>query len=151
MENTTRIVYVTCLLLKIFPSDPNIIFGPIFGGQVSLLGSTCFFYLRKLRLITLAAGIVAVGMAIENIKDFVAFKREISLTISDGNKQVLFKKMRSLVISSRFPAMIAGAAALAVGANCYELLCTAGFPMVYTKILTLRPMKLSRYYLFIDV
>lgn len=35
------------------------------------------------------------------------------------------------------PAMIAATAFLAIAANFYELLCTAGFPMVYTRLLTL--------------
>jgi len=35
-ENTTRIIPMTCHLLKISLPYPNITFGPVFGGQVRL-------------------------------------------------------------------------------------------------------------------
>jgi len=38
---------------------------------------------------------------------------------------------------------------LAIVANSYELLCTAGFPMVYTRILTLRALPVESYYLYL--
>ena len=36
-----------------------------------------------------------------------------------------------------------------MAANSYELLCTAGFPMVYTRFLTLRALTRSEYYLYL--
>jgi uncharacterized membrane protein HdeD (DUF308 family) len=36
-----------------------------------------------------------------------------------------------------------------VAANFYELLCTAGFPMVYTRILTLHSLSQGVYYLYL--
>ena len=38
---------------------------------------------------------------------------------------------------------------LALAANMYELLCTAGFPMVYTRTLTLHGLESSTYYLYL--
>ena len=38
---------------------------------------------------------------------------------------------------------------LAVAANSYELLCTAGLPMVYTRILTLSDLSTNQYYLYL--
>lgn len=38
---------------------------------------------------------------------------------------------------------------LAIAANTYELLCTAGLPMVYTRIRTLEALPLSSYYLYL--
>jgi uncharacterized membrane protein HdeD (DUF308 family) len=45
--------------------------------------------------------------------------------------------------------MIAGTVVLAVSANAYELLCTAGFPMVYTRVLTLQGLAAYRYYQYL--
>lgn len=45
--------------------------------------------------------------------------------------------MRTVMQSASPAAMLAATALLAVAANFYELLCTAGFPMVYTRLLTL--------------
>jgi hypothetical protein len=38
---------------------------------------------------------------------------------------------------------------LAIVANSYELLCTAGFPMVFTRILTLNNLPTASYYLYL--
>jgi hypothetical protein len=38
---------------------------------------------------------------------------------------------------------------LAIAANFYELLCTAGFPMVYTRLLTLSELPPAGYYLYL--
>jgi hypothetical protein len=108
-----------------------------------------FYLTRTLRIVTIAAGAVAVCMAVLNIKDFLFFKRGVSLTIPDGKRDVLIARMRKLATSGRTPAMVAGAALLAIGANFYELLCTAGFPMVYTRVLTLRKMGMAEYYVYL--
>ena len=42
-----------------------------------------------------------------------------------------------------------GTIVLAMAANTYELLCTAGFPMVYTRVLTLADLPVPTYYLFL--
>jgi hypothetical protein len=54
--------------------------------------------------------------------------------------------MRTLTAASSFPAMMVGALTLAFAANSYELLCTAGFPLVFTRILTLNDLPTSTYY-----
>jgi len=108
-----------------------------------------FFLTRNLRFITLVAGIVAIGLALVNIKDFWYFKKGISLAITERKKQVLFERIRALALSRRLPVMVASTILLAAGANSYEILCTAGFPLVYTKILTLRIMSLGTYYMYL--
>jgi len=42
--------------------------------------------------------------------------------------------------------MLAATVALALAANTYELLCTAGFPMVFTRVLTLAELSTPAYY-----
>jgi len=108
-----------------------------------------FLILEELRYVTLGAGIVAVAVALINIKDFFWFKAGVSLTIPDRAKPLLYQRMRNLVAAARWPSVLAGTAALAIVANAYELLCTAGFPMVYTRILTLRGLPALDYYLWL--
>jgi hypothetical protein len=42
--------------------------------------------------------------------------------------------------------MLAGTVMLALAANAYELLCTAGFPLVFTRVLTLAELATPAYY-----
>jgi cytochrome c biogenesis protein CcdA len=45
--------------------------------------------------------------------------------------------------------MLAATVSLAVLANLYELLCTAGFPMVYTRLLTMHELSGAQYYIYL--
>jgi len=122
----------------------------LFSGLVYFLFMAAwlnlFMLAGRVAAITSAAGAVAVVIAAVNIKDFFAFKKGVSLTISEGSMKKLFHRMRGLLSSASLPSMMAGTAALALAANLYELLCTAGFPMVFTRALTLRGLATWQYY-----
>jgi hypothetical protein len=108
-----------------------------------------FTLVGHLPLVTLVAGLLAVTISLVNIKDFFWFKRGVSLSISDQHQGRLIQRMRGLLGSGSLTAMLAATVSLAVVANLYELLCTAGFPMVYTRLLTLHDMRGAGYYLYL--
>jgi hypothetical protein len=109
-----------------------------------------FLLLGELRLVTIIAGIIAVGLAAINIKDYFWFQSGgPSLSIPESKKPGMYQRMRGLVAAKSVWAMLAGTAILAVAVNSYELLCTAGLPMVYTRILTLREADTFVYYLYL--
>jgi len=54
--------------------------------------------------------------------------------------------MREIVGTGSLGPMLASTVLLAIVANSYELLCTAGFPMVYTRVLTLAGLETWQYY-----
>ena len=108
-----------------------------------------FMLIGDARWITLGAGLIAIAIAAINIKDFFWFHRGISLSIPDSAKPGLFQRMRVLLNASNLNTMIFGTIVLAIVANSYELLCTAGFPMVYTRALTLHELPNSSYYLYL--
>jgi hypothetical protein len=108
-----------------------------------------FLVMGQVDVITKIAGIVAIVIAAINIKDFFLFKKGISLTIPDGAKPKLFDRMRKLLKTTSVFSILIGTAVLAIAANAYELLCTAGFPMVFTRILTLSNVTSSWYYLYL--
>ena len=108
-----------------------------------------FLLMGQVSTITKVAGVVSLIIATINIKDFFVFKKGISLTIPDSAKPKLFDKMRRLMKSTSLLSILFGAAVLAVAANSYELLCTAGFPMVFARILTLNNLSMSSYYMYL--
>ena len=99
-----------------------------------------FLWIGELKLITLVAGLVAMVIALINIKDYFWFKQGVSLSIPERAKPGIYQRSRNLLKASSLPAMLAGTAVLAIAANSYELLCTSGFPMVYTRALTLHEL-----------
>ena len=54
--------------------------------------------------------------------------------------------MRSIVGTDRFVPVLGATVVLAVVANSYELLCTAGLPMMFTEVLTLSDLSTPGYY-----
>ncbi len=108
-----------------------------------------FILIGRISLITFIAGGWAVLFGVLNVKDYFYFKEGPSLSISDENKPKLFSKMRDLNKSSSMVAMAAGTVVLAVAANMYEFLCTAGFPMVYARVLTLRGLSAYQNYMYL--
>ncbi|GIK25775.1 MAG: membrane protein [Betaproteobacteria bacterium] len=106
-----------------------------------------FQLLGQLAWVTLAAGLLAVVVGAVNVKDFFLFGRGVSLSIPESKKPDIFRRARAVLAADKLPAMLAATVFLAVAANFYELLCTAGFPMVYTRILTLgEPSVAMRYF-----
>ncbi|NNG04721.1 MAG: thioredoxin family protein [Inquilinus sp.] len=108
-----------------------------------------FLVLGGLRYVTAVAGLVAIGLALFNIKDFAAVGPSFSLSIPDSAKPRLFARMRGLLATGGLPALIAGTATLAAAANTYELLCTSGFPLVYARVLTLNEVSTAGRYLYL--
>ncbi|MGB7904072.1 MAG: thioredoxin family protein [Steroidobacteraceae bacterium] len=105
-----------------------------------------FLIAGELRVITFVAGLLALTVAALNIKDYFWFKAGPSLSIPDAAKPGLFKRMREVVASGSMGPMLVSTVLLAIVANSYELLCTAGFPMVYTRALTLADLESWQYY-----
>ncbi|MCK5662456.1 MAG: hypothetical protein KAI17_03170, partial [Thiotrichaceae bacterium] len=108
-----------------------------------------FLFANQLVYLTAAAGLVAMLIGAINIKDYFFFRQGISLTIPEKSKPRLFKRMRAIAQAGQWPAMITATVVLALAANSYELLCTAGLPMVYTRVLTLNELSDYQYYLYL--
>jgi len=108
-----------------------------------------FLVMGHVAVITTIAGCVSVTIAAINIKDFFFFKQGVSLSIPDSAKPKLFDRMRRLLRSDSLVSILIGATVLAIVANFYELLCTAGFPMVFARILTLNNLSTPTYYLYL--
>lgn len=104
---------------------------------------------EHISIVSLLAGAVALIIGIVNIKDFFFFKKGPSLSIPESKKPKVFKKMRNLIRTSYLPAIIGGTIFLAVTVNFYELLCTLGFPLIFTSRLTSYTLPLLEYYTYI--
>jgi hypothetical protein len=97
-----------------------------------------FILIGLVRPIQVFLGLIAVFIGVINIKDFIAFKKGISLSIPESSKPGLYRRVRQIVNAKYLSAAIAGAVALAVVVNIVELLCTAGLPAMYTQILMMQ-------------
>ncbi len=108
-----------------------------------------FLFFEQLIYLTVIAGGLALLIGLINIKDYFYFKQGVSLTISATAQQKLFARMRSISQAESPWLMLAATVILAIAANSYELLCTAGLPMVYTRLLTIHHLSGIEYYAYL--
>lgn len=105
-----------------------------------------FLVTDNLRWVTMGAGIIAVVLGALSAKDYFRPGIGPSASIPDSAKPGLFARMRSLIAIDRLAPVVVATIALAIVANSYELLCTAGLPMVFTRVLTLNELSTTSYY-----
>jgi glutaredoxin len=108
-----------------------------------------FMVIGAIPLITTIAGVIAVIIGAINTKDYFMFRQGPSLTLPESAKPTLFRRMRNLLKADSITTILLGTAMLAIAANSYELLCTAGFPMVYTRLLTMNELGNIQYYAYL--
>jgi len=124
-----------------------------FSGLIYFLFMSAWLNLFRLigqiDVITAIAALLAIIIALINIKDYFWFKQGISLTIKEDVKPGIYHRVRQMLHARSILAMSLAAASLAALANLYEFFCTAGFPMVYTRILTLSELSTTGYYLYL--
>jgi hypothetical protein len=133
---------------------------PVIGGTFVFFSGFVYFLFMAAWLnlflaigaapvVNLVAGLVAVAIGLMNTKDYFLFRRGPSPSIPDGAKPGLLRRMRGLLQADNMAAMLAGTITLALAANSYELLCTAGFPMVYSRVLTINDLAGLQYYAYL--
>lgn len=105
-----------------------------------------FFLIGLSRITELVLGSIAGVAGVINIKDFWAFHRGISLSIPNAAKPGLYARMRRILQADNIIAALIGTVMLAVLVQAVELLCTAGLPALYTRILTMHQLDQWVYY-----
>jgi glutaredoxin len=86
-----------------------------------------------------------------NVKDFFLFGEGPSLSIPAAAKPGLYARVRTVLRAEALPASLLAVAALAVVVNFIELLCTAGFPAIYTAVLTQQQLSPPTYYAYLGL
>ncbi len=86
--------------------------------------------------VRVVVALVALAFAAVNIKDYFWFKEGLSFTIPDSKKSGIYSRIRSVSRTDSMPALVGGTVVLAAGVSVIELACTAGFPVLWTNILT---------------
>jgi glutaredoxin len=89
---------------------------------------------------------VAILAGIVNVKDFFAFGTGPSLSIPEKSKHGIYARMRAILHAENLWGALVATVILGVLVQFVELLCTSGFPALFTRILTLHHMEGAQYY-----
>lgn len=105
-----------------------------------------FLLIGLSRPVQVGLGGIALFVGAVNVKDFVALHHGITLSIPESAKPGLYARVRGILQAEHLAGAMAGIVVLAGLVNLVELLCTVGFPALYTQILTLQQMPSWEYY-----
>lgn len=108
-----------------------------------------FLFLGMSRWIQVTLGGVALLLGALNVKDFLWLGRGPSLGIPEAAKPSIYGRVRRIVTAERLGAALGTVAVLALLVNTVELLCTAGLPALYTRILTMRELSTMTYHAYL--
>ena len=103
-----------------------------------------FIGLSRISEIVIAAIALLAGMI--NLKDFWFYGRGFSLSIPDAAKPDIYARMRRILQAQNLVGALIGTVVLAILVQIVELLCTSGFPALYTRILTLKQLDSMSYF-----
>jgi thiol-disulfide isomerase/thioredoxin len=125
----------------------------IVSGAVYFLFMTAWLniliFLGFIFWIRIIIGLVALLAGGYNLKQYWT---EVSgtCTLSQGaRRQRTMARLRATVTKRKFWLALSGIVLLAFLVNMVELICSAGFPVVYLQILSLTPMPFWQYYLYL--
>jgi hypothetical protein len=101
------------------------------------------------RLSEIAIAVLALLAGSVNLKDYWSFGRGISLSIPASAKPGIYARMRRILQAENLTAALVGTVALGVLVQIVELMCTSGFPALFTRILTLQQLDSLGYYAYL--
>ena len=97
-----------------------------------------FRFIGLVNPLRIGVGILAIIAGIINCKELFYFNKGISLMIPQKHKEMLYVKMRNIreiIAHGKLSLLLITTITLAVFTSFIELICTSGFPVVYTGVL----------------
>jgi len=112
-----------------------------------------FKYIGFITPLRIGIACIALIAGMINCKELFFYRKGITLMIQEQHVGPLKKRiehMKEIIVNGSIPALILASISLAAFASLVELPCTAGFPIIYTGILTGKVLASSfSYYLYL--
>lgn len=150
------LLFLLSMLLNLRDRQKMLLVGGLF---VAVSGVVYFAFmaawLNLFLLIGLSAwiqfllGLVALLIGALNFKDYFSLGAGPSVGIPGAAKPEIYRQVRRILQAENLIGALAGVAVLAALVNTVELLCTAGLPAIYTRVLTLHALPDWQYYAYL--
>src|SRR3990167_2747033 len=150
------LIFLISLLIGMHDKFKMIVLGSVFilaSGLIYFLFLSAwlnlFLFLGFIFWIRTAIGGVALAAGGYNIREYFTNKDGACKVTGSEKRRKIFDKLKRVTESKNFLWAIGGIILLAFAVNLVELICSAGLPAVYTKILALNDLTKLQYYLYI--
>lgn len=150
------LLFLISLLLQMQDPRRMWILGTAFilaSGAVYFLFMTAwlnlFLFLGFIVWIRIIVGLVALFSGGYNLKEYWTNKNSACKVAGSEKRQNTFSKLKAITQKKQLWLALLGIVLLAGAVNLVELVCSAGLPAVYTKVLTLSNLPVWQYYLYL--
>ena len=108
-----------------------------------------FLFLGMVVWIRAVIGLVAVGVGGYYLRDFFVNRTGGCGVMGDEKRQGVFGRLKEITQKKQFVLAVLGIMGLAVAVNMVEMVCSAGLPAIYTKVLSLSELATWQYYTYL--
>ena len=99
--------------------------------------------------VRIAIGLVALWAGFYNLREYWTNRAGVCKLTSTERRQKRMERLKEIVQGKKFILAMGGLILLAFAVNLVELICSAGFPVIYLQILSLTPLPFWQYYLYL--
>ncbi len=105
-----------------------------------------FLFLGMVWWIRIAVSLTAIVSGLFYLKKYFTKKADVCEISQDVKKKKILERLKAATLEKKFWLAFAGVIMLAAAINLFELLCSAGFPAIYTKVLSMNQLPMWQYY-----
>jgi glutaredoxin len=99
--------------------------------------------------VRIAIGGVALLAAFYNLREYFTNRAGVCKLAGTEKRQRRMERLKEIVQTRKFWLALGGIIILAFAVNLVELICSAGFPVIYLQVLSLTPLPFWQYYLYL--
>ncbi|MFZ3074350.1 MAG: hypothetical protein WA093_04475 [Minisyncoccales bacterium] len=99
--------------------------------------------------VRLAVGGVAIAGGLHNLKAYFSKKPAVCANAADPKRKKIFERLKNITLQNNFYLALAGIILLAFAVNLVELICSAGFPVIFTQMLSTSGLSQWQYYFYV--
>jgi len=108
-----------------------------------------FLFLGFLFWVRIVIGGIALGSGVYNIREFFVNKKAVCKVSTSKQTRKFTQRLRDSINHKNIILAVLGIIALAFSVNLIELVCSAGFPAIYTQVLALNHLPTWQYYAYL--
>jgi glutaredoxin len=150
------LIFLINLLLGMEDRKKMWILGSAFiiaSGAVYFLFMTAWLnilvFLGFIFWIRITIGLIALFAGGYNLREYLTNTAGVCKLSHGTRRQRTMDRLKEIIATRKFVLALGGIVLLALMVNLVELICSAGFPVVYLQILSLTPLPFWQYYLYL--
>lgn len=101
--------------------------------------------------VRIAIGGVALAAGFYNLREYMTNRAGVCKLSGTERRQRRMDRIKEIVQTRKFFLALGGIIILALAVNLVELICSAGFPVIYLQVLSLTPLPVWQYYLYLGL